>query len=599
MTTPRVSMGMLLSRSIVGGGLLAGLLGGCVVREPSGPLVLGPGGGVAGVPPPGAAPGPIDLTAEGAVARTSVAPTTIDTRDFETQISVRGAFEGKIRSTGADRPRKTDRPVVPAGAPNDLPVGGMLGESRGDPGAFFPGLVQTPWSPPDPSIAVGPTHVVETVNMAIAFFSKDGELEFSQNLDSTGSPGFFEEVGGGTFTFDPKCFYDPHAERFVVVALEVYGDFEEAWIDIAVSDDSDPHGVWHKYRTWAVIQVGNTTYWVDYPGFGYDQDAFYVTGNLFRLSGPGGGFAGAVYRAFDKTPLLAGEPATFADIRKGSSASVQVPQTFGEPDRTYFVSRDSGSALKIETMNDPLGDPSISATSVSVPPHSGPDQDAPNLGGGEIDTLDGRIMNVTWRDGKLHAGHGIDAGSRTLSRWYEIDLNGWPAGGSPTLAQSGNVDPGAGVHTFFPALAPDAFGNVAMVTAMSSSSTFASVQALGRLAGDPPGSMGDLVELETGSATANGRWGDYFDIAVDPTDDTTFWMVGEYASDIGWETWIGTFTLACGADFNGDGSLDVLDFVAFQEAFVAGEASADCDADGVLNVLDFVCFQVSFQAGCP
>ena len=55
----------------------------------------------------------------------------------------------------------------------------------------------------------------------------------------------------------------------------------------------------------------------------------------------------------------------------------------------------------------------------------------------------------------------------------------------------------------------------------------------------------------------------------------------------------------CGADFNGDGVLNILDFVAFQNAFTAGDPDADCNADGALNILDFVCYQNLFQAGCP
>jgi hypothetical protein len=57
-------------------------------------------------------------------------------------------------------------------------------------------------------------------------------------------------------------------------------------------------------------------------------------------------------------------------------------------------------------------------------------------------------------------------------------------------------------------------------------------------------------------------------------------------------------TGGCAADFNGDGVLNILDFVAFQNAFVAGDPDADCDGNGALNVLDFVCFQGLFQAGC-
>jgi hypothetical protein len=54
----------------------------------------------------------------------------------------------------------------------------------------------------------------------------------------------------------------------------------------------------------------------------------------------------------------------------------------------------------------------------------------------------------------------------------------------------------------------------------------------------------------------------------------------------------------CVADFNGDGMLNILDFVALQGAFQAGDASADINGDGQLNILDFVAFQGLFQRGC-
>ncbi|MFG0314580.1 MAG: GC-type dockerin domain-anchored protein, partial [Phycisphaerales bacterium] len=44
----------------------------------------------------------------------------------------------------------------------------------------------------------------------------------------------------------------------------------------------------------------------------------------------------------------------------------------------------------------------------------------------------------------------------------------------------------------------------------------------------------------------------------------------------------------CFADFNYDGELNILDFVAYQNAFVAGDYDADCDGCGSLNILDFV-----------
>jgi hypothetical protein len=55
---------------------------------------------------------------------------------------------------------------------------------------------------------------------------------------------------------------------------------------------------------------------------------------------------------------------------------------------------------------------------------------------------------------------------------------------------------------------------------------------------------------------------------------------------------------SCHADANGDGALDILDFIEFQSVFMQGAMEADCNNDGMLNVLDFVCFQSAFQEGC-
>ena len=57
--------------------------------------------------------------------------------------------------------------------------------------------------------------------------------------------------------------------------------------------------------------------------------------------------------------------------------------------------------------------------------------------------------------------------------------------------------------------------------------------------------------------------------------------------------------VVCKADVNGDGLLNLLDFVAFQNAWVAQEPIADCDGDGSFTIIDFVCFQNLFQIGCP
>ncbi|MEQ9096622.1 MAG: VCBS repeat-containing protein [Phycisphaerales bacterium] len=54
----------------------------------------------------------------------------------------------------------------------------------------------------------------------------------------------------------------------------------------------------------------------------------------------------------------------------------------------------------------------------------------------------------------------------------------------------------------------------------------------------------------------------------------------------------------CRADFDGDGALTIFDFLAFQNAFDAGDPRADFDADGELTLFDFLVFLNEFQDGC-
>lgn len=106
------------------------------------------------------------------------------------------------------------------------------------------------------------------------------------------------------------------------------------------------------------------------------------------------------------------------------------------------------------------------------------------------------------------------------------------------------------------------------------------------------------TRLVAPDATYNDEFGD--DVALG--DDLAFvgairdsdfggYSGGAYAFDL-------TACAGCAADVNGDGVLNVLDFVAFQLGWQLQEPAADCDSNGEYNVLDFVCFQQRFAEGC-
>jgi len=528
----------------------------------------------------------IDVTQDNVAATWTCAATVIDTRTFASQHQLSSPWEGQTARPGTLLPpHKSQKPKAEGGGPpNDLRAGGV-GETRATPSNIwgFESILQTPWTPPDPSVAVGPNHVLVTVNMAIAWYDKEtGAEQFGAYLDSTGSPGFFEDIGAGTFTFDPKCFYDPHAERFIVLALEHYDDTDESWITLAVSDDADPNGIWHKYRTWSIVQNGSETHWVDYPGFGFDDEAYYITGNLFG-QGNGSGWGGVLYRVFEKSPLLTGDDAIIHDVRKGNHASIQCAQHHGDAPAAFFVGRRNSTQLRVTRIVNPTS-PTVQNANCDVPAQSPPQDGAPNPGG-VLDTLDGRIMNAHWRDGHLYTAHAIDGGNATYARWYDIDVN---APASPSLHQSGDLAPLQG-DTYFPAIAANMHGDVGVVIGQCSNSVMPNIQVTGRTADDSLGTMGLPVMVSQGTHGADGRYGDYFDLTVDPSDDTTFWYVAEYSRDFGWQTHVGRFEITppqtpCPTDVDGDGITGVNDVLAIIGGW--GGAEGDVNGDGVVDVED-------------
>jgi hypothetical protein len=552
-------------------------------------------------------PDPIDFSDGKRFSQRTVEATIVDTTTFGVQRQLTGPHTGVTRKIKNMLPKHSrDKTLREDDESRAMPVGQMMEMDRVNVagGTGFPTIQQTPWIPPDATLAIGPEHVVVTVNSAIAFYDKEGNEQFSADLGEAGTPGFFEAEGAADFVFDPKCFYDHKTGRFVVIVLERIG--LESWIDIAVSDDSDPNGIWYKYRTFSVVTVGRDSYWVDYPGFGFDDNAIYVTGNLFYLFGPNGdGFAGEFYRIFDKTPMLTGDPVTFTDFAPDESASLQVAQMFGEAPQCYFVARESSGSMRVFTINNPLTDPEIESVVVNYMSNAfSPGSGAFNGGSADqvIDTLDGRLMNAHVRNGKLYTAHGIDGpGALTIARWYQIDLNGWPSSGEdPTLAQQGEINDGSRYY-FFPAIYTDKNDNVGMVMAKSSIVDFASVQISGRTPSDPPGVMSAPVELAIGDRAGNGRWGDYFDIAIDPTDDETFWVIGMFQRPFGWQTWVDSFTIEtpCPADLTEDGLLNFFDIAEYLEGFGAQDPSADLTGDGLINFFDIAEYLAQFGAGCP
>ena len=514
----------------------------------------------------------------------------IDSRRFDPPVTNRRPYNGRQIRPASMLPKHSRDKTLPRTPPNDLQAGGLNGGARIAPGTAFPGITQSPWRPPDPSIAVGDNHVVETVNMEIAWYQKDGTPQFQQRLDSSGDPGFLESIGAGGFTFDPKCFYDPYVDRYVMIALEVYRDDREAWITMAVSDDGDPNGLWFKYRMWALVASGEREYWVDFPGFGFDERGWYVTGNLFALAGGDGpGFLGSIVRSIDKVGPLTGDPVTWND-RVVNGASYQVAHAPDAGDEVCFVRSSGQTRLEVARIDDPFGSDPWTADDVAVPEFSSGGTAVTPIGPG-LWVVDARIWQAYRRQDRLVASHAIkSSGSEdVVARWYEIDL-----GGTPVLEMSGEIRLGDGEYTIFPSIAINGDGAIGMIYGRTSLINHPSVEIAGRVLEDPEGTMSVGREAVAGQTSPNDgddlqRWGDYFDCTVDPTDDQTFWAVGEIQTEDGWQTEIFSFRVGIAADFNRDGRVDGEDLGILLLEF-GGPGIADLNGDGTVTGLDLGLF---------
>lgn len=455
--------------------------------------------------------------------RKSAPPVTVNTRDFFPQINPsfsQKRFAPRNPSNGYQWRAK---------APTGWVGGGVGGNTTADRQALFPGISFTNSYPADPQIAVSKTHIVEVVNTDMAFYDKKGTLQFQTNL---GPNDFFSGLNATPFTYDPKVFFDKTVNRFFVVILEEDDGGKTSHFLIAMSDDANPNGSWTKWRVDNEGSQNSTEAWLDYEGWGYNKDVVVTSGNMF---GYGAGYAGYVQAfMFKKSEMLAGKPLTTYSWFDTSTFTIQCAKM---DDKTvpyaYGVSLDDTSpsaACRVYAFRNVTTDtPELVYTSVKVPDFEFVGR-PPSAGGAILDSLSGRLIDATYRSGSLLTCHTTKAASgstRSAVTWYEFKPGSWPASGSPSLVQSGNVALPGDAWAFVPGIHKNSAGDITVLFTRSSSSIIADTMVASRKTADPKGQMGTPKMLSTSNATyrLSGRWGDYISVAVDPTDELTFWGV--------------------------------------------------------------------------
>ena len=438
--------------------------------------------------------------------------------------------------------------------------------------------------PPDPIGAAGKSRVIAVANTMIESRTKGGKLKWRDSLSD-----FFAPLTPATFTFDPKIVYDQYEDRFVVVTLEFLvgaapvdaGNISR--ILLAVSKTGKPNSPtpadWH-YQALSGKDVaffpGPFEVWADYPGFEVDEEAIYVTANMFTFV-PFGFFGGSRLWIVDKGAGAGGfydggvsvssmhDPyaATFIP---GLASTTMPAQVFGAGGTgsgigTFLVEHSGltngvDEFVNVIRVNDPLGAVSftqefinigdIDAVAAALP-------DAPQSGNPiGIEVNDRRALDAVWRNNQLYLtttilpNAGPDLG-QTTAHWFQLDTSGVASSTSPagliTLADQGNIggeDLAPGTFTFFPAVAVNKNDEVMFGFSASAPTIFAGAYAARRSPADPPATVGATQTIQAGLGPyqrffggPRNRWGDYSGISVDPTDQKKFWVFNEFADTPG------------------------------------------------------------------
>ena len=417
--------------------------------------------------------------------------------------------------------------------------------------------------PPDPIGAAGPNHVVSVVNTSIEWHTKAGVQQLSQKLGFT-SGGFFAPLSPANGTFDPKVIYDQHAGRFIVVTLEKADNglaspqpANTSRILVAVSDDSDPNGTWYYLAINSKTVISSVERWADYPGLAVDEDAIYITNNMFGFSGNGGFFAGVRLWIINKTPLYTGGAGTFTvhdPFAGGGIATTAHPaHVYGTPagaTGTWLVSYDglsdgTNEFLQFVRVDNPLTAPTFNLQQINIgniDNTAGSYNNAPQSGSATlVSTNDRRTINAVWRNNRLYTAattlpnSGANAGQVT-ARFWEMNATNVAA---ISLIQSGEIggeDIATGAYTFFPSIAVNGAGDICVGFAASAPTIFPGAYAVVRLVGEPLGTVRPALTVAAGAdyyvRTFGGprnRWGDYSGTSVDPANDFDFWIFNEYA----------------------------------------------------------------------
>ena len=417
--------------------------------------------------------------------------------------------------------------------------------------------------PPDPFVAVGPTQVVETVNVVMEVYTK---APFAAAAGPRSLDALFG-VPAGYNSSDPRVFYDPVSQRWF--ASEFAADASNnSNVYIAVA--ADPAGIWSVYTV-----ASNTTQTLyDQPKMAVTSDKAVISWDDYAcVSVTSCPYTGAETWVVDKSALIGSSPLSALERalpKLAPPAEGLLPIQPLTATSTAYVAYNQSSdpvaggqlanpALGLLTITGIV--PNLTVTNSLLPLNQGTSvpPNAPQLGStSTILTNDDRLLNGAWKnnsfwlsanDGCFPAGQTVTA---SCARFFQVVT---PPTGQPYLAQNFDLAAQPGVAIYFPAATFDGNGNLLAVFNESSGAMYPSLLAAVPF---PSSTAVTLIQAGTGpydwkdNCRGDNRWGDYSGAAPDPATGTV-WVAGEYSNNApgatgtalcAWSTAIGQLSLA-------------------------------------------------------
>jgi hypothetical protein len=465
------------------------------------------------------------------------------------------------------------RVVKPSGVAAPSPVEATLTTNPpvGQPGVdgfSHDGGPNTLTQPPDPWVAAGPDHVIQTVNLSMQILDRSGNLIQAFDIAE-----FFQlPVGFGNS--DPRVIFDSLHQRWVIteVSWVCDGSGGIGYIDYMVSSTADPTDPWR------LDYIGFNNFLPDYPAPGTSTVNLAFAANMFAMDpgadcvgGAGVSYAGAEWLFTDWAEVIRPATAPPTHVREFPVAdtayftpriAVQTPATsatlfsvvqffdasYAGPIPGYFQFSGSAAAGPLAfTGSTHLSNDGVVAEWVDPLLFTFPQQ--PGLTPEVTQAIDSRPTDAIWQANKMTwvSTDGCtpfgDAGLQDCVRVTQINTSGANFATPPTAVQDFLIAE-AETDNYYAGIGQSLDGALHVTWTKSSEigGIYPSSYAAYQLASDPDHSISPPELLKAGSTSSSftgTRWGDYNGVSQDPQVPNAVWQANMYSGGaLNWKTFV-------------------------------------------------------------